>query len=205
MCFSKPSQPDYSAEDRAREEQRQATVRAGSDAVNQAFSRFGPKYYGGIADAFRGYYRPQLEEQAKDARRAVALSTADNPNSSSSNRMAANLERDRTRRIGELDNAAVDAVNQAKQDVEGRRGNLLNVVEAGGSVENAASQAISQASADIGRPNFSPLGDLFGRYTGLLSTAARGANAGVQQQPFWQRQIDFLRGGGSGSSTVVGG
>lgn len=205
MCFSKPKVPDYSAEDRAREDERLATVRAGTDAVNSAFSRFTPRYFSGIGDAFRNYYTPQLNDQAKEAQRAVTLGFADNPNSSAANRTAARLERDRVQRVGELENSAQDAVQNARKEVEDRRGSLLNVVEAGGSVENAASQAISQASQDIGRPNFSPIGDLFGRYTNLLGTAARGSNAGVPQAPFWQRQIDFLRGGGSGSSTVVGG
>ncbi len=204
MCFSKPKQPDYAEEDRKAEEERLGQVRAGTDAVNQAFSRFTPSYYGGIGEAFRNYYAPQFADQAKQAQRAVSLSFANNPNSSAANRVASNLERDRVTRQGELENAAQDAMNSARREVEDRRGNLLNVVEAGSTVENAASQAINQANQQIGRPQFSPIGDLFSKYTSMLGTTAARRDAGLPTQPFFQRQVDFLRGGGSGSSTVVG-
>lgn len=207
MCFGGPSVPDTSEELAQQEATRAAKVRQSSDVINRQFdTKFGPSYYGGLGDAYRNYYQPQIATQFKDAERATHLRTADNPFSSSTNREVSNLARDHAQSLQDVESGALDAQNQAKQDVENKRGSLLNLAEAGSSVENAAAQSRAAASTDIGRPTYSPLGDVFGRYAGTLSNAAQASNAGYQVNPVYQKQIDFLRGGKkSGSSTVIGG
>ena len=206
MSFGGPDIPDPSVEARRSEEERSARVRETSGEVNRLFDeRFGPNYYTGLGDAFKGYYKPQINDQFTKARRAVTLRYADNADSSAANRTAADLQAERIRKDQDVDTGALDAVNQAKQDVENKRGNLISLAEAGQSLENTAAQARAAAASDIGRPTFSPLGDLFGRYTNALTTTAQAQNQGYQTNPFFQRQVDFLRGGSRGSQRVVGG
>lgn len=203
--FAAPDVPDYAAENRALEEERQAKIRAGTQVVNSAFDRFSPGYFKGIGEAYRGYYKPQVEDQAREANRNTTFRYAARPNSSASNRTFGNLALDRSRRLADVESGALGAETSAKSDVESRRGNLLNLVEAGSTLDNVGSQAITQANMDIGRPTFSPLGDLFSKYTSQLATNARGTDMGYASNPFWKPQIDALRGGGRGSMTVVRG
>lgn len=206
MSFSKPNVPDTTAELRASEAERAARVRQGSAQVNQIFDeKFGPGYYQGIGDAFREYYKPQVAEQYGDAERKTTLRYANNAGSSAANRTFANLYRDKLRADSDVESGAYDATNKAKQDVEGKRQNLIGLVEAGSSLENTGALARAQASSDIGRPTFSPVGDLFGKYTNALATAARASDSGAGVNPMWQKQVDFLRGNPGGSQRIVGG
>lgn len=205
MCFSKPDIPDIAGDARASEEARAARVQATSAEVNKTFDeRFGPNYYQGLGDAYKGYYKPQINDQFTKAQRAVQLRYADNADSSAANRTAADLHAERIRKDQDVETGAIDATNQAKQDVENKRGNLISLAEAGQSLENTAAQARAAASADIGRPTFSPMGDLFGKYTNTLAMSARAGDAGYQQPSFLKAQTDFLRGGSRGSQRIVG-
>lgn len=206
MSFSKPKVPDTAAEMRQQEEERAARVRQGSADVNQIFDeRFGPQYYSGLGDAFRDYYKPQIADQFRDAQRATTIKYADRAGSSSANRRMGDLFRDKLRAETDVEMGAADAVNRAKQDVEGKRSNLIGMVEAGGSLENTAAMARAAASTNIGQQPYSPMGDLFSRYTRTLSAAANAADQGNYVNPVFQRQVDFMRGKPSGSQRVIGG
>jgi hypothetical protein len=206
VSFSKPNIPDTSAELRQQEAERAARVRAGSAEVNTIFDqKFGPQYYKGIGDAFRDYYKPQVADKFGEAERKTTFRYADNAGSSAANRTFADLYRDKLRADSDVESGAYDAQNNAKQDVEAKRGNLINFVEAGSSLENSAAQARAAASTDIGRPTFSPIGDIFAKYANTVSAAARASDSGQQVNPFFQRQVDFLRGNPGGSQRIVGG
>lgn len=209
MCFPKantPSAADQAAELRATEEQRAAKVREGTTQVNNTFDeKYGPQYFGGIGDAFRDYYKPQVNDQFHNAERSTVFKYANNAGSSAANRTTANLYRDKLRADSDVESGAYDAMNHAKQDVEGKRSNIVNLVEAGSSLENTAAQARAAASSSLGQPTFSPVGDLFSKYTNTLAAATRAADNGGQVNPFYQKQVDFLRGGSGGSQRIIGG
>jgi hypothetical protein len=206
MCFGKPSVPDTGAELRAQEEERRGRINAGTQQVNQTFERFGPEYFRGIGESFRGFYRPQLEDQYGEAKRQTTFRYAGNPNSSAANRGNANLTTDYNRNLQSLESNAFDAEARAKGEVEQRRASLLNLLEAGSGIENVASQANAIAQQQIGRPTFEPLGDLFGKYANTLGNYSRAQGQGYAPVPFYQNQVDFLRGGrSSGSQRVIGG
>lgn len=206
MCFSRPKTPDPSIEMRREEDERQQRIRDTSAEVNRTFDeRFGPNYYQGLGDAFRAYYRPQIDEKFADAKRATVFRYADNADSSAANKRGAELQRDYGRAFTDLESGAFDTVNKAKQDVEAKRANLLALAEGGAGMENTAAIARGAASADIGRSGYSPLGDLFSKYTSNLASAAQRSDAGMPVNPFYGRQVDFLRGNSSGSQKVIGG
>ena len=206
MCFGKPNIPDTAQQARQDEADRQAKIAAGTDAVNANFSKFTPGYYGSIADAYRANYQPEVDKQAREARRATTFRFADNPNSSAGNRVAGQLEGDYATKSADVAAGSVDAANSAKQQVEQQRGGLLNLVNAGSDLSNVAAQSANFASAYNPPVQYSPLGDLFAKYTGSLGQAATASNAGYQVPGFYQRQVDFLSGGrsGGGSSRTVG-
>lgn len=206
MSFGKPKVPDTTAELRQQEAERAARVRQGSAEVNQVFDqKFGPGYYQGIGDAFREYYKPQVAEQFGNAERKTTLRYANNAGSSAANRTFTDLYRDKLRADSDVESGAYDASNRARQDVEGKRQNLIGLVEAGSSLENTGALARAQATSDIGRPTFSPLGDLFSKYSNAVATAARASDSGATVSPMWQKQVDFLRGNPGGSQRIVGG
>lgn len=206
MCFGGANVPDTSTELKATEAERAARVQATSDKVNTTFDKkFGPQYYKGLGDSFRDYYRPQIQTQFNDARRATTLRQADNANSSAANRETAGLYKTHANALQDVESGAFDTVNQAKQDVEGKRGQLISLAEAGSSLENTAAQARAAAGADIGRQPYSPLGDVFSQYANTISTAANRGDNGLPVNPFYQKQVDFLRGRkAGGSSSVIG-
>lgn len=207
MSFSRPNPgPDPVEEARRAEQERAARVRATSSQVNQIFDeRYGPAYYEGLGDAFSAHYRPQINDQFTQAQRAVRLRFADNADSSASNRTAAQLAADRMRAEADLGSATVDAQNRARQEVEGRRSQIIGLAEAGASQENTAAMARAATNSNLGAPTYSPMGELFGRYIGGLTRTAQAENQGYATNPFMQRQVDFLRGGrSSGTQRIVG-
>ncbi len=204
MCFSKPSTPDYGAQARDDEAKRQQSIREGTNEVNSTFSKFTPGYFKGVGDAFSKYYRPQVDQQGQEARRKIAFHFADNPNSSAANREQGNFERDYAKSVAGVGSGAVDATNQARSAVEGQRGGLLNLVNAGSGLENVAGQASTFAQSYQPPATYSPLGDLFSKYTSNVADYAGLQNRGYAPVPFYQKQVDFLRGSPAGSSRTVG-
>lgn len=206
MCFSKPSLPDTAAQAAADEQKREAQISQGTALVNQNFGKFTPQYYASVGDAYKGYYQPQLDAQARDARRATALRFADNPNSSASARVQGSLEGDYATKAAGIASGAIDAENQARQQVEGERGSLLNLVNAGSSLDSVAAQSANFANAYNPPATYSPLGDAFSKYTNQLGIYNNASQNGYQIPSFFQRNIDFLRGNsGNGSARNVGG
>lgn len=205
MCWPKPNVPDYGAQAQQEEDKRQSAIREGTATVNQNFEKFTPGYFGGIGDAYRRFYRPQVDDQAKDARRATTLQFANNPNSSAANRVAGNLQGDYNKAVANVGSGGIDATNQARSQVEGQRGNLLNLVNAGSGLENVAAQSANYASTFSPPVQYSPLGDLFSKYTDNFRMANQAQQGGYTNPNFYTRTLDALRGSPMGSSTVVRG
>ena len=210
MSFGKPNVPsaaEQAAEAAAAEAERARKVRETSGEVNRVFDeKYGPSYYKGIGTAFKDYYAPQVAEQFNDASRATKFKTANIAGSSAANRRFGDLYRDKLRADTDVDMGASDAMGRAKQDVESKRSNLIGMAEAGAGMENTAALARNTAASNIGQPTFSPIGDLFSKYNNSLATAARVSDSGGNPGPFYQKQIDFMRGGPStGSQRIVGG
>jgi len=208
VCFGKASAPDTAGDAARAEALRQGNVRDVSNTVNQTFdSKFGPDYYHGVGDAYRGYMQPQLDSQFRDARRATALRFGGNSDSSAANRTGAQLQADYNTNKAGLESSALDAENQAKQQVEAKRSGLLNVAETGGSLENTAAQARAITQMGVGQPSFQPIGDLFGKYVNNLGTAAYAQNQGYGVSPMYGAPLNAMRPGysaGAGSQRIVG-
>ena len=63
-------------EERAREEARQAEITLGQSAIEDRFSQFDDDYYSGIADKYKDYATPQLQEQYNESLRRLKANLA---------------------------------------------------------------------------------------------------------------------------------
>lgn len=115
-------------------------------------------------------------------------------------RTLGNLERDYQRQLVDVNQKAIDAANQQRSTIEANRGDLLGQVSAGAGIDTAASSAAARAKALLQPPSFSPIADVFQKYTSNAANAVLlNQGSGYQQQA----PVLFGVGGGMGSSRNV--
>lgn len=148
---------------------------------------FDDNYYKSIADSYLGFQKPLLEEQYSEARRKLPLQFA-SVGGSAYQRTAGNLERDYERAQTDLASKAQDAANQQRSQVEQNRSDLLGLANSGTDAGSVAAQANARAAALAKPPAFSPIADLFAKYT----------NSGLQlgQANTIANQLAAMRGAG---------
>jgi hypothetical protein len=142
--------------------------------VNDAFSGFNDNYFLGIADAYKKFQTPLFQEQAAEARRKLPMSV---PHTASSayQRKTGQLETDILRGETDLQSKAIDESNRRRGEIDYERTNLLNLATGGATAETVAQQAAQKAQQFAAPPEFSPIADLFQKYT---ADAANYALAG---------------------------
>lgn len=148
---------------RAAEEERQENVRAATGRINETFAQFDDPFYQGRERAFAGYANPQLDDQYGKARRDLifALADAGTTRSSVAAQRLAELERDYGQRKIEVADQARGYAQQARSDVEGARGSLIQQAVATGDSALAGNSAVNEASRLASAQTFSPLGQVF--------------------------------------------
>ena len=158
------STADTSAEQRAQEALTAEQIQANVDEVNRLFSGFDDNYYTGIADAYKNYQTPLYQEQVTEARRRLPASVP-HTQSSAYNRKASQLETDILRNEGLLQSGALDEANRRRSEVDMSRNELLNLASSGADTESVRAQAAARQQQYLAPPSFSPIADLFGKYT----------------------------------------
>jgi hypothetical protein len=184
----------------ASEEERQAAIRAASGDVDAAFSGFDDDYYNTLRQSYLDYQMPRFLEEAEDARYQLPMSFARTDNSSYANELG-DLERDILRSETDIRSQAGDVANRRRQDVERERGNLLSQAELGAGLGGIASQARSSAAALEQPPAFSPIADLFTKYTTAAANRSLArrlgyGKPGVTANASRDMLFDLLRGDG---------
>jgi hypothetical protein len=163
----------------ADEAARQAAKRAAAGSVGNAFSGFDDSYYGGISKAYRDFQMPLLDEQFREAARRLPLTVA-RTDSSAFARKRGNLQTDYEREKVNIARGGEDEANRRRTAVENARSSLLSQAELGAGLDSAASQAASVAAAMAAPPAFSPIGDLFSKYTANMLNARTAADSGYR-------------------------
>lgn len=206
---------DAAEAQRKAEEERTARIKAGTQRVNEMFGGFNDDYYGSIAEAYKNFQMPLLDEQAKEARRVLPFGTA-STQSSAYQRQAGNLERDISRQTADIGNKAVTFANTRRGEVENSRSGLLNLAQSGADVETVNAAAADSAKVfgtpspyiqgaivptPVSQQQFSPISDLFAKYT---ADAANGALAQRQGYlpPKFSTPLTFSTGTGGNRSAV---
>lgn len=192
------------AEARAREEARQAKIRAGMGSIDQTFSQFDDGYYNQRSKAYLDYNLPQFDQQREKAHRDLTFALA------RSNNLRSSLATDRYRELREqsdlqrqaIQDGAISLSNQTKADVERNRGDLVSQLNATADPEEAANGALNRASLLSAPPTFTPLQSMFQNVAAGLDKAANNKANGFQGilPPLFQ---DNAKPGGDGSSRVV--
>lgn len=166
---------------RQQEEERRARSAAGIAAIDNAFGSFNDDYFTGIADAFNKYQQPLFEEQVAEARRKLPMGFATTAGSAYQNELA-NLERDITRQQADLKNKGIDFANQQRGDVERNRADLVSLANSGTDASAIANQATARAQSLSKPPTFSPIADLFSKYTANVANINAAGQRGYFPQ-----------------------
>jgi hypothetical protein len=192
MCFSNKAGKAAANEARLareQEEARQAEIRQGRERINTTFGQFDDNFFAGRRQAFQDYAMPQLDQQFGDASRDLTfdLTRSGLNNSSVRGEQSGRLQRLYDENRQQVDNEALSREQQARNAVEGARGNLIGLLQTTGDAQGAANQALTRASMLSAPEPFSPLGQMFNSFTQTLGTQAAlersAAMSGGRYQP----------------------
>lgn len=175
---------------REAEAARQASIRAGTERVNNIFDgQFNDQFFDGRRQAFLDYARPQVEDQFGDAQEQLtfALARGGNLNSSTRAQKSADLQQRFDLANQEVADKGLAQANEARNAVESARSDLIGMLNATGDAQGAANSALSRASTLSQPTAFSPLSQMFGDFTAGLGQQAAleraSAFSGGQVQP----------------------
>lgn len=200
-----PQVPDPSAEMRAQEEERRRRVAESTAAINGQFSQFDQPYFTNIADSYKKFQMPLFQEQSSKARRELPYGFASS-DSAEYLRKKEELERDIQRNEAQINDQANDFANNQRGQVETNRSDLVQMANSGTDAGTVAQMANTRASALARPPTFTPIADLFQKYTALAANSPTAqAYAPYQQAPLLFRSPGGggYRGGGSDSVRTI--
>ena len=205
MCFGGDGGAGkIAAQQRADEAARQARIQSGMARINDIFGGFGDDYYAARAKAYTDYATPQLDRAYKSAKDNMiyALDRSGILNSSAAINKNASLSDDFDQSRLDIANKAQDTANQARQNVENIRSNIVTQLNATGDDSAAADAAVRQATA-LNQPAgaYSPLAGLFSNFTDSL--AAIGSNARNNYGGFFGGGAPVYSTSGKSSSSRV--
>lgn len=172
------------AQARQAENARNARISSGMGAVDQQFSQFTDDYYNDYAKKLVDYWRPDINQQAKDANAKLAYTFAGSTPGGSSMQDDAlkRLQETRNKSLVEASDNATSKSNELRQNVEGQRSAVISQLNATADPSSAATTAASNAAALSQGPVYSPVGDLFSNLTSQFAVSQRAADAG---KPGW--------------------
>lgn len=164
------------------EADRQGRITAGTNSVNSSFdSMFSPDFYQGRQNDMIGYFKPQLDDKFADAQKQLTYWLSDRGLLKSSVRGDKTAEAQKTYDTGlrDINSRALDFSNTIKGNVGTARSQLISDVRNSNDPSATATQALSSASdlrssaaTPVSSNSAGSLGDIFGAFTGALSTQA---------------------------------
>lgn len=161
---------------RQQEAERQARIGAGREKIASNFTGFDDSFFGGVADAYKQFYMPQLQTNYERARRDLALRM---PTTGSAYlQKVAEMERDFLGEQSRVAGSAESAAAQRRADINQSRLSLEQQLEAGAGVDTIGTAAAAQAAQAAMPMQFSPLADIFSKYTGNVAAATQAENMG---------------------------
>lgn len=167
------------AQARADEQARQARIRSGTQQIDNLFGQnFNDDFYGQRRQAYVDYASPQLEDQFADAQKQLTFYLDRNSTLDSTIRgqKEAELQKlyDTNRRS--VADQALGYENTARTNIEDARADLIRTLSATADDQGAVNQAISRSAALSAPEAYSPLSDLFTKFT-----AGLGQQAGLER------------------------
>lgn len=165
---------------------------------------FNDAYFNNIADAYTKFQKPLYDEQLAKARRELPYQFSSS-DSAEYLRKKEELERDASREQANLADQAQGFANNQRSQVEQNRSDLIGMASGGADVNSVVESANARAAALAKPPVFSPIADLFQKYTAAstLNPGLIGVPAGMGQPLYFNKPTSFAPGGG-GSVKVIG-
>lgn len=188
MCFGGGGGDGGAQQARADEAARQARITEGRQKINDVFSQFDDNFYKKREADYASFAQPQLDSQSKEARNELMFSLARSGNMASSEmgKQLGVLEREKNLAQSKLSDAGIAYANQARQQVEQSRGDVLNQLMATSDPSVAASQANARAAlANQYNPIVDTLGNLFNRTMTIAGNTNR-ASMYMPDAPGWE-------------------
>lgn len=180
MCIT----PDNDAAEQARrrEQERQRKIEQGRGRIDSAFSDFGDEYYAGLKDDYTGYYMPKIEDQYNDARESLVfdLSRSGNLQSSAGATQLAELDEAFAKQQAAYQDKAEGFVSDAKGNVQNAQHQLYTQLSQSADPAAAARASAARAEQLSAPPEFSPIGDLFGKFAQQGSNTIAAERAGYK-------------------------
>jgi hypothetical protein len=189
---------------RADEAARQARIASSIKAINDAFAGFDDNYYRGLSKSYTDYYTPEMDRQYNVAKLALPTQFG-STDGSEFQRRAGEFETDNLKQRADMAQAATDFAGQQRSRVEQQRSSLISQANSVADPNASASLAASYQKALATPTSFSPLGDLFSKYTGNMANATAAQNAGYAPTPMGQRPLLFGGSGRTAERVVSGG
>lgn len=151
---------------------RQSLIDNARTSVASAFDPYNDDFYNKYASDYSAYYKPQIQQQYDDAKRATTFNFADRGslNSTAAARAFGRLDQTRAAAEGEVAQKAASAAAGFRGTVDSQRSSLLN------GIFSAASAAPPITVDSIGQANDS-LRSLTTQLTAPVSLAASAASA----------------------------
>lgn len=174
MCTGGGGGDGGAAQARADEAARQARIKEGVSSIDKNFAGFDQGFYANRAKAYTNFANPQLADQYARTQQNLTYNLARQGLTASSEaaRNAGELQRQYNDSRAMIAAKGMDAANDARQQVEQNRSELISQLNATGDPATAANSALNRASMLAQQQSFSPLGQLFSNTTGLLGNAA---------------------------------
>jgi hypothetical protein len=163
------------AQARADEQARQDKIRQGTERIDDIFSQFDDPYYDQRSQAYLGYATPQLADQYTDAQKQLAYSLDRAGTTDSSIRASREAELQKLFETNQraVNDQALSYSQQARNNVEAARGNLMTTLNSTADADAAAASAVNQAQNLTQPDTYSPLSQLFTQFTNTLGNQAR--------------------------------
>lgn len=182
MCFGGGGASTGAAEARADEMARQARITEGRQKIQDVFSTFNDDFYKRRQQDYQNFANPQVEGQYKNAQNELLYSLARTGNMASSEmgKQLGTLERERRQASAKVADASLAYANQARQNVEQARGDVLNQLMATSDPSVAASQANARARL---MNSYNPISDSIGELFGQSMATAANANRAQYYMP----------------------
>lgn len=194
------AQSAEAARARAEEEARQQRIRQGTADINNTFSQFNDDFYRGIRDNYTNYAIPQLTEQRDRAAKDLTFSLARSGQLDGSVRAQKTGELQKLFDLNEqqIRDQALAQENQARNNVENARADLVGTLNATGDNQQAVNSALSRATVLTQPQAYSPLGQLFTDFTAELGNQAARERAAAASGGRYQPAFNTGLFGGQG-------
>lgn len=174
MCTGGGGGDGGAAQARADEAARQERIKQGTASIDKNFSGFNDAFFDSRARAYTNFANPQLADQYARTQQNLTYNLARQGLTASSEaaRNAGELQRQYNDNRAMIAAKGMDAANEARQQIEQNRSELLAQLNATSDPAAAAASAVNRADILSRQQSFSPLGQLFANTTGLLGGAA---------------------------------